>query len=82
MSTFTSTLPDPLFKKLNEAARRLNLPKTKLIEKALSLYLDQLTRAQYVQSYQQAGKDDEIMAIAEEGMLDYFIQLENADETR
>jgi len=58
------------------------MPKNKLIEKALTLYLDQLKRAQYVQSYRQAGQDKEAMAMAEEGMLDYFKQLEQADATR
>ena len=59
------------------------MPKNKLIEKAMTLlYLDQLKRAQYVQSYRQAGQDKEAMAMAEEGMLDYFKQLEQADATR
>ena len=82
MSTFTSSLPDALLKQLNEAAKSLNMPKNKLIEKALTLYLDQLKRAQYVQSYRKAGQDKEAMAMAEEGMLDYFKQLEQADATR
>jgi predicted transcriptional regulator len=76
MTTFTSTLPDELLQKLNEMASRLAMPKNKIIEKALNIYLDQLTRAEYIKSYRQAGQDVEIMQIAEEGMEDYLKQLE------
>lgn len=75
MTTFTSTLPDELLQKLNEMASKLAMPKNKIIEKALSIYLDQLTRAEYIKSYRQAGQDAEIMQIAEEGMEDYLKQL-------
>jgi predicted transcriptional regulator len=70
MTTFTSTLPDELLQKLNEKASQLSMPKNKIIENALSIYLDQLTRAEYIRSYRQAGQDAEIMQIAEEGMED------------
>lgn len=76
MTTFTSTLPDELIQKLNEMASKLAMPKNKIIEKALKIYLDQLTRAEYIKSYRQAGQDIEIMQIAEEGMEDYLKQLE------
>lgn len=76
MTTFTSTLPDELISKLNEMARKLTIPKNKIIEKALNIYLDQLTRAEYVKSYKQVADDEDIIAIAEEGMADYFKQLE------
>jgi len=76
MKTFTSTLPDELFSKLNETAGRLTVPKNKIIEKALKIYLDQLNRAEYVKSYKLAGEDTNILDMAEEGMEDYFKQLE------
>lgn len=76
MTTFTSTLPDELIQKLNEMAAKLSLPKNKIIEKALQIYLDQLNRAEYIQSYKQAATDENIIAIAEEGMVDYLKQLE------
>ena len=75
MTTFTSTLPDELLRKLNEMAGKLTMPKNKIIEKALQIYLDQLTRAEYVKSYKQAGDDANILDIAEEGMEDYLKQL-------
>ena len=76
MSTFTSTLPDDLLLLLNEKAKQLSLPKNKLIEKALRIYLDQLNRAEYIRSYKQLSEDEDILSIAEEGMAEYFKQLE------
>ncbi len=76
MTTFTSSLPDDILQKLQQAAIKLNLPKNKLIERALIIYLDQLNRAEYVKSYKQAGQDKEIMSIAEEGITEYFKNLE------
>ena len=75
MTTFTSTLPDDLLLRLNEMAKKLALPKNKIIEKALQIYLDQLIRAEYVKSYKQAEDDTNILSIAEEGMEDYLKQL-------
>ena len=72
MATFTSSLPDHLLEKLSSIAKELKLPKNRLIEKALEVYLDQIERAQYIQSYKVAGQDDKIMAVAEEGMKDYL----------
>jgi predicted transcriptional regulator len=76
MTTFTSTLPDELIKNLNEMAGKLAIPKNKIIEKALKIYLDQLTRAEYVKSFKLASEDENIIEIAEEGMVDYLNQLE------
>ena len=76
MTTFTSTLPDDLLQKLNEMAVKLAIPKNRIIEKALQIYLDQLNRAEYVKSYKQAAGDIDIIEIAEEGMEDYLKQLE------
>ncbi len=80
MTTFTSTLPDSLLAQLNQYAKKLNIPKNKLIQKALSLYLDQLERAEYIKSFQQYKDDTDIFQIAEEGMTDYLNQLTNTDE--
>lgn len=51
------------------------MPKNKLIEKALAIYLDQLNRAEYVKSYKKAVNDKDLMNIAKEGMVEYLIQL-------
>jgi hypothetical protein len=80
MTTFTSTLPDDLLLLLAQKAKELGLPKNKLLENALRIYLDQLNRAAYVASYKEAGTDISLMTVAEEGMADYMAQL--PDETR
>jgi predicted transcriptional regulator len=76
MTTFTSTLPDELMEKLNRIAARLAVPKNRIIEKALRVYLDQINRAEYIQSYKEAAKDENILDMAEEGMEEYLRQLE------
>lgn len=76
MATFTSTLPDDLLSKLSEKAGKLSMPKNKLIENALRLYLEHLEKAEYIKSYKQAAADQDILSIAEEGMADYLKQLE------
>lgn len=76
MATFTSTLPDDLLQKLAEKATALELPKNKLMENALRLYLEHLERAEYVRSYKMAAHDTELLAMAEEGMSDYLQMLE------
>jgi predicted transcriptional regulator len=79
MATFTSSLPDELLNKLAKMANELELPKNRLIEKALELYLEQLERASYIKSYQQAGKDQDIMMVAEEGLQDYFNAINDSE---
>ena len=76
MSTFTSSLPDDLLQLLSEKAKELALPKNKLIEKALRIYLEQLNRAAYVKSYKQMAEDEDVIILAEEGMVEYMKQLE------
>jgi metal-responsive CopG/Arc/MetJ family transcriptional regulator len=75
MSTFTSSLPDTLLDRLNELSKKQTVPKNKIIEKALSIYLDQINKAEYIKSYKAAANDKEVMDIAEEGMIDYINQL-------
>jgi predicted transcriptional regulator len=77
MATFTSSLPDQLLELLSEKAKSLSVPKNKIIERALEIYLDQLTKAEYISSYKKASADDDTMLIAEEGMTDYLNQLED-----
>lgn len=76
VSTFTSNLPDDLLQLLAEKATALSLPKNRLMENALRLYLEHLERAEYIKSYKLASADEDILATAEEGMGDYLKQLE------
>lgn len=80
MATFTSSLPDDLLKELADTAKRLKLPKNKLIEKALTMYLRELDRAAYAKSYKRMANDPDMHALAEEGIEDWFRQLDELDE--
>ena len=79
MATFTSSLPNDLLQKLDAYAKQYGVAKSKIIEKALQVYLDQLKRAEYAKSYQRAGEDRDTMAAAEEGMATYLDDLEQED---
>lgn len=76
MTTFTSSLPHSLLARLDAKAKSLMLPKNKLIERALEIYLDQLNRAEYAKSYAIAGQDTDTMMVAEEGMTEYLKSLD------
>ena len=76
MSTFTSSLPEDLLQALALKAKELSVPKNTLIERALRIYLEQLNRAAYLKSYKQMASDTDLQLLAEEGMADYFTQLE------
>ena len=80
MATFTSSLPDDLLENLSKMAKELKMPKNKIIEKALSLYLDQIERAQYIKSYKRMAKDEDMLLMAEEGMVDYLRTLEEFEK--
>ena len=75
MTTFTSNLPEELLTQLSEKAKALSVPKNRLIEIALRLYLEHLEKAEYIQSYKGAAGNPDIFAIAEEGMATYLKQL-------
>ena len=75
MTTFTDSLPDDLLRSLAEKAGKLSVSKSKLIENALRVYLEHLDKAEYIQSFQQAASNKNLMAIAEDGMADYLNQL-------
>lgn len=75
MATFTFSLPDSLLEKLTKTAKDLKVPKNKIIEKALLIYLEQLDRAAYAKSYKRMADDPDMMQMAEEGMADYFRML-------
>jgi predicted transcriptional regulator len=77
MATFTTSLPDELLAKLAEQAKKLEMPKNKLIEQALNLYLEHLKRSAYVKSYKSSYQDEDIILMAEEGMADYLKQIED-----
>jgi hypothetical protein len=61
---------------LTGKAKALALPKNKLIENVLRLYLEHIEKAEYIKSYKATVNDPDILTIAEEGMADYLKELE------
>ena len=80
MTTFTYSLPDNLLSDLSEKANELKMPKNKIIENALIIYLEQLDKAAYRKSYKRMANDEDMVNMAEEGMTDYFDQLNKLDQ--
>ena len=80
MATFTSSLPDDLLKQLAEVASTLNMPKNRLIEKALRIYLEQLDKAAFARSYKRMSQDVDMLSLAEEGMAAYYKDIIAQDE--
>lgn len=80
MATFTSSLPDELLEALAKEAKDLKVPKNRLIEKALTLYLRELKKARYANSFRRASQGEEVINMAEEGMADYFEMLKEYDK--
>ncbi len=81
MSTYTSSLPYDLLKQLAEKSGQLSIPKNKIMEKALRIYLNQLEKSEYIKSYKKAKNDPDVMQLSEEGMIEYLKQMDstNAD---
>ncbi|MAY83852.1 MAG: CopG family transcriptional regulator [Flavobacteriales bacterium] len=79
MTTYTSSLPDELFEQLDQKAKELKVPKNQLIEKALSIYLNQFKRLEYIRSYKRMKGDEDLIQLAEEGMQNYLKRLEDEE---
>lgn len=76
MITLTTTLPESVIADLKKYAEKLNLPKNKFIERSLTLYFEHLKRAEYIKSYKEMDKDEDLIMIAEEDMASYYRTLE------
>ena len=73
---FTSTLPSALLKELEIYAHKFKTTKKNLIEKAVTNYLEELKRQEYISSFKYANKDKETLLMAEEGIAEYKKLLE------
>jgi hypothetical protein len=60
-------------------AKELKMPKNKILERALRIYLEQLDKAAYLKSYKKMSNDPDMLIMAEEGMADYFKQLQDLE---
>jgi hypothetical protein len=58
----------------------MKVPQKDLINMALTHYLEALERQQYIDSFKKMTGDKDLLNLAEEGMEDYYIQLEEYEE--
>ena len=70
-TTYTSSIKISLARKLSHYSHKLNVPKNKIIERALDKYFDELKRAEYIRSFKRASNDPDIIEMTEEGIDDY-----------
>ena len=82
MTNYTSSLPESLLTQLNEMAQKLKVPKNQIIERALNKYLTEIERQMYIRSFKEIAGDEDMLAMAEEGMEDYITALDEWDEKR
>ncbi|CAN5556246.1 hypothetical protein BH11BAC1_BH11BAC1_17640 [soil metagenome] len=71
-TTYTSTLPKDLLIMLTRYSELFEIPKNRIIEKALHRYFDELKKAEYVKSFKKANADADMLTMAEEGLDDYL----------
>ena len=69
---FTSSLPAETLDQLDLYARKLRIPKNRVIEKALNAYFERLKKAEYELSFRKAANDEDMRSLAEEGLDDYL----------
>lgn len=79
MANYTSSLPDSLLTQLSEMAQKLKVPKNQIIERALNKYLSEVERQLYIRSFKQLSGGKDILSMAEEGMEDYLMNLDEWD---
>lgn len=80
MATFTSSLPDQMLKRLQDLSVELNVPKNRILERALDRYLQEVERQIFIRSYQAMSGDSELLSLAEDGMEEYNDELIKLDE--
>lgn len=80
MVNYTSSLPEETIEKLNEMARRFQVPKNEIINKALVNYLEALEKRMFIDSFKKLAGDKEMLAIAEEGFADYLDQISDYEK--
>jgi len=79
MTTFTSSLPQEVLDELNRVSTERNQPKNKILEESLKMYFEELEKQKWKSQLKALADDPEMIAIAEEGMGDYYKQLQQYD---
>ena len=73
--TFTSNLSPNLMNWITTYSKKQSSTKREVIEQAIVMYKEYVTKKDMEQSFKKAAKDKEIIKMAEEGISDYEAQL-------
>lgn len=73
--TFTSNLSPNLMAWITTYSKRKSSTKREVIEQAIIMYKEYVTKKEMGQSFKKAAKDKEIINMAEENIGDYGAQL-------
>ena len=76
------TLRQDIVKWLQSYARTLGSNKSQLVEKALESYKKNEIKKQLKASFQRMKNDEEMKSLAEMGLEDFLVQLDETDTTR
>jgi predicted DNA-binding protein len=79
MATFTSTLPDKTLDELTLLAQKLGKPKNQIIYEALTKYFFEIERQHFIKSFERVNQDEEMIELADMGLIDYVDQLNKTD---
>lgn len=72
---FTSNISIELKEKIEQYATKHQIPKNKVLEKALSIFFHEEKRKAFAEGIKKYGQNPENIEIAEWGMADYAEQL-------
>lgn len=72
---FTSNISIELKEKIEQYATKHQIPKNKVLEKALSIFFHEEKRKAFAEGIKKYGQNPENIKIAEWGMADYAEQL-------
>ena len=75
-TTYSFTFTSELMEQLDEYARKLDIPKDKLIERSIRYYLQKIRHGEYIQSFRRAANDEERIQFAEAGLEEFLKQIE------
>lgn len=75
--TFTSTLSKDLVSLLDDYSKKMNTTKSKMINIAISNYINQLKKEKYINSFKRAKDDIEIKNLTEAGIEDFLQIIDN-----
>ncbi len=79
--TYTSSLPSIVMEELQEYANRNNQKKNKIIEEAITVFLNEKRKKEYADSFKKMKNDPEQKFLAEAGLGDFLKMIEDYEKS-